>query len=234
MDCFIKKIFDKKADELVHLQFQKFSKGEFRNRAAIVAKKTKNNYSLSTTPEYANELVRATAEKMLPGDKARITGAVISTRDFTGELDFKDKKQFQGVKRYILDTQLSKEDILNLCDKYPKAFLALSFKTGATELKIKPKAPKSGKLSSKKNEGLKADFCKLKTDDFNLIAGFIFDVNNFKSVEITHDFIITELDIPKDEKDPVKMREDTIRKGKIIRKIKVNGDEKIKETDFSA
>ena len=35
---FIKKIFDGNIDESVHLQFQKFSKGEFRDRALIKAR----------------------------------------------------------------------------------------------------------------------------------------------------------------------------------------------------
>jgi len=36
---FIKKAIDGEADESVHLQFQKFSKGEFRDRGVIEAKK---------------------------------------------------------------------------------------------------------------------------------------------------------------------------------------------------
>jgi len=234
MSCFIKKIFEKKIDELVHIQFQKFSRGEFKDRAIIIAKKTGKGYSISTTAEYANELVRAVAEKIPENGKLNVTGAIISTRDLTGELDFKDKKQFQGVKRYIIDTEMNKNEILNLSDKYPKSFLGLSFKINETELKIKAKAPKSGKPSSKSDETPKADFCKLKTNDEELVKKFIFDVDNFKKVEIIHDFIINELDIPKQEKDPLKMRENTIRKGKIIRKINVDGDEKIKEIEFEA
>ena len=37
---FIKKAVENKVDDSVHLQFQKFSKGEFRNRAIIEAKKS--------------------------------------------------------------------------------------------------------------------------------------------------------------------------------------------------
>ena len=42
---FIKNIFDKKRDALIHLQFQKFSKGEFVNRALIRAKYSAGKYS---------------------------------------------------------------------------------------------------------------------------------------------------------------------------------------------
>jgi len=40
MDCFIKKIFDGKNDEFVHLQFQKFSRGEFTDRAMVKVKES--------------------------------------------------------------------------------------------------------------------------------------------------------------------------------------------------
>ena len=62
---FIEKIFLKETDNLVHLQFQKFSRGIFDNRALINAKRSGNKYSIFTTgAEFANELVREVAEKL--------------------------------------------------------------------------------------------------------------------------------------------------------------------------
>ena len=90
---FIKKIFEGDVDENVHLQFQKFSKGEFRNRALINAKQSKGKYTIVTTAEFANELVREVAKK-LGDNKTQIKGAIVSTSDLTGELEFQDKKQF--------------------------------------------------------------------------------------------------------------------------------------------
>ena len=88
---FIKKVFEGDVDEFAHLQFQKFSKGEFVNRAMIRAKKLGKGYAISTTAEFTNELVREVA-KRLGEDKTNVKGAVISTNDLTGELDFKEKK----------------------------------------------------------------------------------------------------------------------------------------------
>jgi len=119
---FIKKIFDDAVDESVHLQFQKFSKGEFRNRGLIEARKTGKGYSIKTSAEFANGLVRVVAEK-LGEENARVTGAIVSTQDLTGELEFKDKKQFQGVKRYLIDKEMSGTEIIGLLDKFPKNFL---------------------------------------------------------------------------------------------------------------
>jgi len=234
MDSFIKKIFEKNIDEMVHLQFQKFSKGEFKNKALVKGVRTGKGFSITTSYEYANELVKGVAEKLGEDEKVQVTGAIVSTRDLSGEIEFKDKKQFQGVKRYILDTEMSKEEIINLCDNFPHSFLAISFSAGDTQLKIKAKAPKSSKAKNKTNERPKPDFCRLKTKDWGLVKGLLFDVSNFKRVEISHDFVITGLDIPKNEPNPAKMRENTIRKGKIIRRINIDGSEMIEEIEFEA
>jgi hypothetical protein len=253
MDCFIKKVFDAKSkeinDNLVHVQFQKFSRGEFKDKAVIIASQNKGKYSISTTYEYANDLVRALAEKLeKSGNKAKINGVIVSTRDLTGMINFSDKKQFAGVKQYFLDCEMSGSEIIALLDKLPTAFFALSFSledgNDKTELKIKPKAPISGKPSTKapEDQKVKADFCKLITNDKCLFASFVFDSEilnsseNIKKAEITHVYLITDIEIPKGEKDPAKMRENAIRKGKIIRTIKIFPEEKIikKEKEFSA
>ena len=70
---FINKMFQGRPDESVHLQFQKFGKGEFRDRALINAKKSGNKYVISTTAEFVNYLVREIAEK-LGSNKTSITG----------------------------------------------------------------------------------------------------------------------------------------------------------------
>ena len=196
---------------------------------------SKGIYKVSTTYEFANDFVRALAGKL--GDKkAKVTGAIISTRDLTGELNFKDKKQFMGVKQFIIDLEMSGKEILNICDKIPSSFIALSFKTDESELKIKAKAPKSAKPSSKGDSKIVPNFCRLVTKDKELAKDILFDVDidNFNKAEISHMFIIKEIILPKNESDPSKIRELAKRKGKIIRKILVDGKESMKEKDFSA
>lgn len=233
---FIKKIFDKKPDRLVHLQFQKFSRGEFRDRAVIKAKKTAKKYSIATTAEFGNELVRTVAKK-LGEEKTNVTGAIVSTLDLTGEIEFKDKKQFQGVKRYLIDHVMSGKQILKLLDDFPKAFFGLSFETSDTKLKIKPKAPKSGKPGSKGEETPKADFCRITTTDKDLAQSFVFEKENFKTAEIKHIFYIEQIVIPdelKNSKDFAKVREESKRKGKILRIANIDGEEIKKEFEFEA
>lgn len=232
---FIKKVFDRAADESVHLQFQKFSKGEFHDRALIEVRKTSKGFAIKTSAEFANELVRVMAGK-LGSEKARITGAIVSTQDLTGELEFKDKKQFQGVKRYMIDSEMSGDELVNLLNKFPKNFFALSFEVGGEKLKIKPKAPKSGK-PGKGNEKPKADFCSLKTADENITKSFVWEREDFKKAQISHDFFIDEIVIPDDlenEKDFAKIREMAKREGRIVRRAEIDGVVSERTAEFIA
>ena len=232
---FIKKIFDGTSDESVHLQFQKFSKGEFRHRALIRVKSSAGKYTIYASAEFSNELVRMMAEK-LGDERTNITGAIVSTSDLTGELEFKEKKQFQGVKRYLLDNEMSGNEIIVLLDKLPKAFFALSFEAGGDKLKIKPKAPKAGK-PGKGGEQPKANFCKLVTKDKEIARSFIFEDKEFKEAEVNHTFIIEDIVVPdelKQEKDFAKVREMAKRKGKIIREIRIDEQIVKEEKEFEA
>ncbi len=233
---FIRKIFSGKVDELVHLQFQKFSRGEFRNRAVISAKRTGEKYAIKTSSEFANEFVRESAG-ILGKNKARITGAVVFTGDLKSVLDFREIKQFQGVKRYILDKDMTGEEILSLLNKFPKAFFALSFSTSLFSLKIKAKAPKSGKPGSKTEEAPKPNFCTLVTTDRKIGEDFVFENPNFKKAEIKHAFVINDIIIPdrlKNEKDYAVIREKALRKGKVIREAVIDDKTYKKEAEFEA
>jgi hypothetical protein len=106
-------------------------------------------------------------------------------------------------------------------------------------LKIKPKAPISGKPPTKSSEEkqIKADFCKFYTADKNIIQQFVFDkeiTDATKKAEIKHIYSITDISIPKNESDPAKMRELAKRKGKIARIITIDGNAAKKEAEFVA
>ncbi len=233
---FIKKVQEKRFDESVHLQFQKFSKGEFKNRAIINAKFTGGKYTINTSAEFANELVKTLAEK-LGQNKANVTGSIIGTNDLNGILEFKKISQFQGVKNYSIEKEMSGSEITSLINKFPKNFFALSFSVGEDILKIKPKAPKLGKPGTKGEEVPKPDFCKLITKDRKLAESFIFENPEFKNASIVHDFLIKNIEIPnelKNSEDFALIREKSKRVGKILRKAEIDGEKTIKELEFSA
>lgn len=232
MDFFIHKLCSGRTDELVHLQFEKYSRGLFKNRAIVQGRNSKGNYSFSTTSEYSGEFVRACAEEL--GDsKTKVEGVIISTKELPPNIKYGDISQFMGVKKYSISGEYSGDEIISICDSVPRAFIALSFSTGKTELKIKSKAPKSAKPSNNSDD-IKVDFCKLKTTNPEFAKKLFFDVPDFKTAEARHDFDIKDIDVPTDEKDPVKMRERAIRKGKIIRRLIVDDRTETKEYNFSA
>ena len=241
---FIKKIADKDFDEYVHMQFQKFSRGNFKDRAQIRVKMSQTpagaKYTILTTAEFANECVRDVAEK-IKDKRVNVTGIVVSTSDLKGKLDFKNISQFQGVKKYSIDKEMTGNEILSLLREFPKAFFALSFKTpdNNTELKIKAKMPKSGKPGKSTSDagGTKPNFCKLVTTDEKLGKDFVFEVSDFKEANVNHSFVISDIIIPeqlKKEKDFAKAREMAKRKGKIIRNAIIDGKEIKSEFEFEA
>lgn len=219
---------------MAHLQFQKFSRGEFQNRAIIESKLSKGKYTINTTPEFANEMVFLVAKK-LGKDKTLVTGSIITTSNLEEKIDFKSKKQFQGVKNYSISGEMSGEEILDLLSKFPKAFFGLSFSTSDTVLKIKPKMPKSGKPSSKGEAAPKPDFCKIVTTDSKIGKSFIFETEIFSKAKVNHKFIIEKIVVPeeiKNEKDFAIVREKSLREGKIIRTTIIDDKESVKEINF--
>ena len=202
---FIKKIVDKKIDELVHAQFQKFSRGIFKDRAVLKVKKSKGKYTINSSSEFANELVFIMAQK-LGNKKTLVSGAVVSTSNLKEKIDFKEIKQFQGVKRYLIEKEMSGDELVKLILEFPKTFFGLSFQIDEeNSLKVKPKAPKSGK-PGKGDEEPKADFCKLITNDSELGKSFVFEKNDFCGACFTGRYpISTEGAIPKEEVEPLEL-----------------------------
>ncbi len=121
-------------------------------------------------------------------------------------------------------------------DKFPKNFFGLTFSVGDDVLKIKPKAPKSAKPKNK-DEAPNPDFCKLITNDEKIGKSFVFEKSDFKDALIAHDFMIEEIVVPealKKEKDFAVVREKSLRKGKIIRRAKIDEISMNSEREFEA
>jgi len=239
MKFYINKIFDDEVDDLAHIQFIKYSRGEFKYKAMVAVKaQAKGIFKVGTTAEYGNELVRYLAEKV--GDsQVKVSGVIMTTQNLDGEFDYDDKKNALGVKKYVLDREMTGSKILELLDKFPKCFFGLSMKVGDTDLKIKPKSPKSPKPGNKADSEIKIDFCKLKTDDKDLVNGLLFDVKDFKQVRISHTLMIEEIVVSDELKseadgDYAKIKEMAKRKGRIVRELTVDGVEKKVEKEFSA
>jgi len=238
MESTIKKIFSGKSDEFVHNEFIKFSKGVFGNRYLVEAKKKKDGWKIKTSNEFANFLVRNCLEKI--NENVDMTGVIVSTFDIRngmGGYVFKPEeevKQFMGIKQLKVDSNVSPKRVIEAMNKFPKAFFALSFSGNNFKLKIKPKAPKSAKPSASGEKEVKAEFCSIETNEHNIVNDILFDCMSEPEVSIRHELHINEIVIPKGEKDPLKMRENAVRKGKIIRILKIGERETRKEASFEA
>lgn len=229
----IKKIFEGVSDDEVHAAFLKFGRGEYSNKYLVEVKKQKDKSVIKTSAEYANFFVK----RCLQGqEKISISGVIISTVDLSKEMPFPVEKvsNFQGIRKIQINTEVEAKDIISIIDKFPRMFFALSFKTNSFELKIKPKAPKSGK-PGKDSDEVKIDFCTLKTTDNSIVNEVLFGVRDFKEVRVEHTLKINEIIYPRDTSlSPAEIREQSKRKGVVVRKVIVDGNEKVSEADFEA
>ncbi|MFC1686288.1 hypothetical protein ACFLZZ_04700 [Nanoarchaeota archaeon] len=232
MESIPKQIFLGKTDNFAHLDFVKFGKGIFKNKYLVDAKRQKDKWSLKTSAEFANFLVRECLAKA--SGEIKIKGVIVATFNIAEEISFgvERVKQFMGIKQAIINTTTSPKNILDLMDRFPKAFFALSFSVKDCDLKIKAKAPKSAKPSAKGGKGPMADFCSLKTTNEKIAGDLLFGIGDFKEVKINHTIMIDQIILPKGETDPVKIRGNAQRKGKLIRATIVDGNEKVSEKEF--
>lgn len=229
----IKKIFSGTFDEGVHSDFLKFGKGDFKSKYLINAKKQSDKWVIKTGSEFANSLVRMGMQKI--SEKVKVGGVIVSTLQMDVPIS-SGLKQFMGIKQYKIDGDVDPSQILSLMDKYPRAFFALSFVLPGYELKIKAKAPKSAKPSTRGDKDIKADFCSLKTTDEKVIKEIFFDVSTFKEISIRHTLVVDQIIYPKDfaKMKPEDVREQSKRKGKIIRELIIDDKIEKREANFEA
>ena len=133
MDFFIHKLCSGRTDPLTHLQFERYSRGLFKDKAVVKIKNSKRVYSISTTYEYSNEFALYLANK-LGYRKTQVTGVIVSTRNLKEEDEFRQLlahaqvKQFAGVKQFIISQEISGKEIASMISRFPRAFFTL-FKT---------------------------------------------------------------------------------------------------------
>jgi len=233
----IKKIFDGNFDAEIHSDFLKFGRGEYKDRYLLEGKKQGGGkWAIKTGPEFVNYLVKKCLGKV--SGKVAVKGIIVSTMDLRKEVTFEIKKagNFQGVRKIQIETEVDAQEILGLMDKYPRVFFALSFKGDNFDLKVKAKAPKSGKPGKESEEGPTADFCSLKTEDKSIVQEVFFDVPDFKEVTISHLVKVEDIVYPKDmaKLRPEEVREQSKRKGVLIRKAIIDGKEKVSQANFVA
>ncbi|MCH7850023.1 MAG: hypothetical protein IH845_00065 [Nanoarchaeota archaeon] len=230
----IRKIFDGNINEEIHNEFLKFGKGDYKDKFLMEGKRQPKKWSVKTGPEFVNFLVRRSLDKV--GRSVQVKGIIVSTIDLRGEIDFDIVKvgNFQGIRKLQIDTEVEVAKIFELMDKYPRAFFALSFTGDGFVLKVKAKAPKSGKPGKSSEEGPKVDFCTLKTDDSTLIDELFWENIGFTEIKIAHDINVTDIVYPSnmDDLKPSEIREQSKRKGILTRRIICDGKKTSSKVEF--
>ena len=230
---FVKKIFNKEADESVHNQFIRFGKGEYNKRFPISLWKAKK-IKVKSGFEFANDLVLLCSKL---GD-ARVSGIVLSKKDISELMSQNNIKGNSETKKgglyfqnNIPNQELKKEQLIEL--EKNAYFTLLDVEGEGFKLKMKKKLPKPGKDANK----IDNKFCQFESENkfYPMIKeDFFWDVPEAKKIEVFHTVLIQEIVMPKGEKDYAKIRELAKRKGKIVRNIIADGKKGSKEVDFEA
>lgn len=220
MECFIKKIFSGKTDEQVHRQFVRFSRGSFAGRAALSLVK-KDKIKLGGSFEFANDFSIFAAEN----SDAKFSGVIMSRK----QLDFPGKAK-SGIFVYNVEGIDSAK--VNEIKDSAYALLLDAEGSGMKLVMKKKKLPKPGKSGE-----LKIDdkFCIIECDlKYWLKLKEAFMLPECSKAKINHTYIIEDVIADKNEKDFAKIRESAKKKGKIIRKMNVDGNESQIEKEFEA
>ena len=217
MESFLKRVLTGKSDEDSHRYFVRFGKGEYRRRFLISLTRGAK-IKVKTSFEFANDLVKFVNEIKQIG----FSGKVLSKEKVAG----KEGRKKAGVFVYEV-SNCSLDEFKNTY------YYLLDTEDSEIVLKIKKSLPKPGKDEKKIDDG----FCSLIIEQKYWAAlknSFFWDIPECKKASIEHELRINETIPPRDEKDPIKIRELAIRKGTIVRKMVIDGKESSTEINFEA
>ncbi len=229
----MKKVFNGVFDDEVHGAFLKFSRGIYRNKYLIEGKRQSKNWAIKAGVEYVNFLVRRCLEKI--DGRVVIKGVIISTLDLKGEIGFDAVKvrNFQGIRKNVIDTEVEASEVLGLMNKFPRVFFALSFSGDDFVLKIKARAPKNSKSGNGDDKPV-IDFCSLKIKDKSIVDDLFFGVENFRDVSVNYMIEVNDIIYPEnvDNLEPAEVRELSKRKGVVARNVDVDGVVRTEKAEF--
>jgi len=216
MECFIKKIWQGKGEE-AHDCFVRFGRGQFKNRAVLVLQRT-SKIKLKGNFEWANDFVQFVSELA----DTKFSGIILSK----DKLDLENEKKKARIFQY--DVSINSEKVQELKDKV--YCMLLDAEAEGITLKMKKKLPGKGDKAKVDDR-----FCQLEIDlRFWPQVKEAFMLPECKKCKISHIYNIGEVIMPEGEKDFVKIRELARKKGKIIRKMEIDGQESEEEKDFEA
>ena len=176
---FMKNTLDGKTDELTHKQFRRFGKGVFVQKAMVQIKKSKDSFNIRTTFEYLDGILLYLANNFK--GQLEVSGTIVGSSDLESKAKkfgiSGEKKNVMGVKKLVLTpTKIEASKLNDILNDFKDEFLLLSAKGNNFELVSKEGLPKPGKTFKEDEKG-KIDFCKIITNDSNLVKELLFDVS---------------------------------------------------------
>ena len=197
---------ENKVDESLHKMFVRFSNGVFEDRFLLKIKKSKDRLDVKGSYDVWQELFNIIVKE---SNEVNVVGRLFKSRK---KEDYEGNVNCDEIKRIVSEND----------------FALLDITAGDYLLKCKKALPKPGK-------SLNVKFCsaKLPLSALDVLA-FDFKDKTFKQAEIKHTVIVEDIILPEEEEDPVLLRVKSKRKGKIIRKIILDGNETVKEFEFIA
>ena len=231
---FIEQIFTGKVDEKTHQKFIKYGKGKFPG-PVLEIKKQKKNIKVKGSYDYSEIFGKLIAENA--DGNFNVTGKILSKNDLDDELirlgvEIQKKSKKRKLKVYQIKTEIDSGTFKKLYELNAYVLLSLA-PVEKINFKLKSKAapPKPGGGVDDKFCSAVFDISLLDTimDELCFDAVDDIDVENFKKINISHEYKINEIIIPDGVATPAEIRLQAKRKGRIIRKIAVDDEEVVRE-----
>jgi hypothetical protein len=227
---FIKNIYEKNIDEKVHQKFVRYSTGEFEKEEFMI-KKGSSFVQIKAGFEYLDVMFDLMAQCI--NEDVSLNGMIITKNKIINELnEFGIEPKKVTGKKYIIEETMTSDKFREFVNKFNSYPLLLKLKSGKYSISVKKSIPKPGKILEK------FVTAKFGLKDLDLIKKeFLFDtkVDNFKDISIKQTYVIDEIIIPEEFKNnPEEARLNAKRKGRIIRKIDIDGKTQEKEIELLA
>jgi hypothetical protein len=165
--------------------------------------------------------------------KIRVTGIIFlrekQKQEIESLFDMKAEKK-RGSWIIGVDREFTLEEMEKIREN--AFFILTDIDANGLVLKTKKKPPKTTKGVDKVDD----KFFSMQLDIKywpQVKEEFLFDATDGKKFEMSHTYLITEIILPKNEKDFEKIRILAKRKGKIIRKLNADGKEIKSEKEFT-
>jgi len=224
---FIHDIYEKDIQDRIHRKFVKYGLGEFEREVLYL--KTGSNVHIQAGIDYLDILF------FLLGKYAEQDISIIG--DLVASEDIKDNLSSFGItpvssraKKYALRETFTPSRFQDFLRQFSCYYMLFSAKSGKNSITVKKSLPQKGSLVEK---FVSAKFDKKYLKDIQ--DDFLFDwQGDFRQAELHHTFVIEELIVDPEllKRDAARARLEAQRKGKILRRKIIDGQESVTHVEM--